>query len=45
MANAAFFQYYPLPDNLTQNPVPTIQQLMEKVRIHVNNYWPARSMY
>eukprot|EP00731_Ephydatia_muelleri_P010702 Em0005g1288a len=30
MANAAFYQHFPLPVNMTQNPAPTMQQLMEK---------------
>lgn len=31
MANAALFQHFPLPSSMTQNPVPTIQQLKDKV--------------
>ena len=38
MANAALFQHFPLPSSMVQNPVPTVQELQEKVKIyHIAN--------
>lgn len=43
MSNAAFYQHYPLPSQLTQNPIPTVADLKARGYIDSNGHVVAKN--